>query len=114
VLFISIHADPRNEYPFYLGHADETAKARAGLQPESAAAGRQQRRSWFGAGNGLHPHRQLRTGRAGGVAGGGYLPRSTVALSRCKRRLPARGERLAKPTAFIFEGGYAVKNWAPM
>ncbi|HMT64009.1 MAG TPA: histone deacetylase family protein, partial [Ottowia sp.] len=24
VLFVSIHGDPRTEYPFYLGHADET------------------------------------------------------------------------------------------
>ena len=24
VLFVSIHADPRSDYPFYLGHADET------------------------------------------------------------------------------------------
>jgi len=24
VLFVSIHADPRHEFPFYLGHADET------------------------------------------------------------------------------------------
>ena len=32
VLFISIHGDPRTEYPFYLGHADETGEgAGAGL-----------------------------------------------------------------------------------
>ena len=24
VLFVSVHADPRTDYPFYLGHADET------------------------------------------------------------------------------------------
>ncbi|HZX27992.1 MAG TPA: histone deacetylase family protein [Telluria sp.] len=30
VLFVSIHADPRHEFPFYLGHADETG-ANAGL-----------------------------------------------------------------------------------
>ncbi|MDP2770011.1 MAG: histone deacetylase family protein, partial [Giesbergeria sp.] len=26
VLFVSIHGDPRTEYPFYLGHADETGE----------------------------------------------------------------------------------------
>jgi acetoin utilization deacetylase AcuC-like enzyme len=26
VLFMSIHADPRGDYPFYLGHADETGE----------------------------------------------------------------------------------------
>ena len=30
VLFVSIHADPRQAYPFYLGHADETGSG-AGL-----------------------------------------------------------------------------------
>jgi acetoin utilization deacetylase AcuC-like enzyme len=30
VLFVSLHGDPRTEYPFYLGHADETG-AGAGL-----------------------------------------------------------------------------------
>ena len=28
VLTISIHADPRQEYPFFLGHADETGKGK--------------------------------------------------------------------------------------
>ena len=26
VMFVSIHGDPRTEYPFYLGHADETGR----------------------------------------------------------------------------------------
>ena len=26
VLFVSLHGDPRTEYPFYLGHADETGR----------------------------------------------------------------------------------------
>lgn len=26
VLFVSLHADPRTDYPFYLGHADETGE----------------------------------------------------------------------------------------
>lgn len=30
ILFVSIHGDPRTEYPFYLGHADETG-AETGL-----------------------------------------------------------------------------------
>ena len=27
VLFVSLHGDPKNEYPFFLGHADETGQA---------------------------------------------------------------------------------------
>jgi len=30
VLFASIHADPRQEYPFFLGHADETGEGAGG------------------------------------------------------------------------------------
>jgi len=41
VYFASIHGDPRTEYPFYLGHADETGVRRwIGGQPEPAAASR--------------------------------------------------------------------------
>lgn len=28
VLFLSLHADPRHEYPYFLGHVDETGKGR--------------------------------------------------------------------------------------
>ena len=39
VLTISLHADPRQEYPFFLGHADETRQRQGrGLPPEPAAA----------------------------------------------------------------------------
>ena len=41
VLFVSIHADPRTDYPFFWGHADETGEGRGrGRDAEPAAAAR--------------------------------------------------------------------------
>ena len=38
VLFVSIHADPRTEFPYFLGHVDETGRRpRRRLQPQPAA-----------------------------------------------------------------------------
>lgn len=114
VYFASIHGDPRTEYPFYLGHADETGTG-AGLGAnlnlplprgsdyatwaqalETALAGIAQ----YGA-DGLVVSLGMDTFEGDPISGfklktGDYL------------RI---GERLAKaglPTVFVFEGGYAV------
>ena len=116
VLFISLHADPRNEYPFYLGHADERGEG-AGLGynlniplPAGTSA-----KAWLAA---------LETAciRIGSFApdalvvslgvdtfAGDPLSRFTLQSADYLKI----GERLAwlnLPTAFIFEGGYAVKE----
>ncbi|CDG85780.1 histone deacetylase family protein [Janthinobacterium agaricidamnosum] len=116
VLFLSLHADPRHEYPFYLGHADETgAGPGAGFNmnlPLPAGTGSA---SWFAA---------LETAC---LRIAGYAPDALVVslgvdtfagdpLSQFKLQSAdflRIGERLAflgLPTAFMLEGGYAVKE----
>ena len=116
VQFISIHADPRHEFPFYLGHADETGagpglgcNVNLPLMPGASAA------DWFAA---------LETAC---IRLAGYGPQALVVslgvdtyagdpLSRFNLQSAdflRVGERLAflgLPTVFVFEGGYAVKE----
>jgi acetoin utilization deacetylase AcuC-like enzyme len=115
VLTISIHADPRQEYPFFLGHADETGK---------------------GKGAGFHLNLPLRWYSAWDA----YEPALETAMKRLRKFAPdavvvslgldtfkedpiskfklehedylRMGEMIAgaqKPTLFVFEGGYAVE-----
>ncbi|WP_020655219.1 histone deacetylase family protein [Massilia niastensis] len=111
VLFVSIHGDPRTDYPFYLGHADETG-AGAGLGynmnlPLPAGSSAAQ---WFTAletacvklamfrPQALVVSLGVDTFAAGpaarfGLQGGDFL------------RIGERIAHLGLPTAFIFEGG---------
>ncbi|MYM33087.1 histone deacetylase family protein [Duganella sp. FT94W] len=116
VLFISIHADPRDEYPFYLGHADERGDgAGHGFNLNLPLAAGSSTQAWFTA---------LETAciRIGSFAPDALVvslgvdtfagdPLSRFALHSADYL--KIGERLAwlnLPTAFIFEGGYAVKE----
>ena len=114
VYFASIHGDPRPEYPFYLGHADETG-AGAGLGAnlnlplprgtdyatwaqalETALAGIAQ----FGA-DALVVSLGMDTFEGDPISGFKLTTQDYLRL----------GERLARaglPTVFVFEGGYAV------
>ena len=81
VQVVNIHADPRVEYPYFLGHADERGDGRGrGVQPQPAAAARHRtspagRRRWTTA---------LRGG--GGLrAGGGWWSRSGSTPSAATR-----------------------------
>ncbi len=114
VLFISIHADPKSEYPFYLGHADEIGEgAGAGYNmnlplPHGATAAQ-----WYAAletaciklaGFGADA---LVVSLGVDTFAGDPLSHFTLQSSDFLRI----GERIAHiglPTAFIFEGGYAV------
>lgn len=116
VLFISLHADPRFEYPFYLGHADERGEG-AGLGynlnlplPAGTTAA-----AWFAA----LETACIRLGSFGadalvvslGVDTFAGDPLSRFALhSADYLRVGERLAWLGLPTAFIFEGGYAVKE----
>lgn len=116
VLFVSIHADPRSDYPFYLGHADERGDgAGHGFNmnlplPQGSSA-----KAWFAA----LETACIRLGSFGADALVVSLGVDTFAgdpLSRFALQSADYlkiGERLAYlnvPTAFIFEGGYAVKE----
>ncbi|CAM8632654.1 AcuC Deacetylases, including yeast histone deacetylase and acetoin utilization protein [Comamonadaceae bacterium] len=116
VYFASIHGDPRTEYPFYLGHADETG-AGAGLGAnlnlplprgtdyatwaqalETALAGIAK----FGA-DALVVSLGMDTFEGDPISGFKLKTDNYLRI----------GERLAKaglPTVFIFEGGYAVEE----
>jgi len=115
VLTISIHADPMQEYPFFLGHADETGE---------------------GQGRGYHLNLPLRWGTTWAAYGPAmetamrrlaeYSPDAVVVslgvdtfeqdpISKFKLKAEdylRLGEAIAgakKPTLFVMEGGYAVE-----
>lgn len=114
VLFVSIHGDPRTEYPFYLGHADETgAGAGAGCNlnlPLPAGTGFAQ---WMAA---------LEQGCARIVAHGAQALVVSLGLDTFEGdpisrfylasedflRIGGRLARLRLPTVFVLEGGYAA------
>ena len=116
VLFVSIHGDPRTEYPFYLGHADE---------------------SGAGPGEGFNLNLPLPAGSSAAVWFAAleaacariarYVPDALVVslgldtfaddpISTFKLqaddflRLGLRLERLGCPTVFVLEGGYAASE----
>ncbi|MBS0302728.1 MAG: histone deacetylase family protein [Proteobacteria bacterium] len=114
VLFVSIHGDPRTEYPFYLGHADETgAGAGQGFNLNLPLPARASVAAWFDA----LEQACARIGQHGADALVVSLgldtfagdPISTFALQAGDfTRLGQRLARVGLPTAFILEGGYAA------
>jgi acetoin utilization deacetylase AcuC-like enzyme len=114
VLFVSLHGDPRTEYPFYLGHADETGRgAGEGFNlnlplPAGSAAS-----TWFEALD-VACARIARHGADALVVSLGLDtfagdPISTFALQADDfSRLGERLSRLGMPTIFVLEGGYAA------
>lgn len=114
VYVANLHADPRIEYPFYLGHADETgAGAGAGCNlnlplPAGTTADR-----WFTA-LGLACDGIEAFGADALVVSLGLDTFAGDPLSKFQlqtadyRTLGARLARLGKPTVLILEGGYAA------
>lgn len=114
VFFASIHGDPLTEYPFYLGHADETGAGEGAgsnlnlpLPAGSSAA------AWFDALETACTH----IGRWGANALVVSLgldayegdPISQFALTSDDfARLGERLARMGLPTVFVLEGGYAA------
>jgi acetoin utilization deacetylase AcuC-like enzyme len=114
VLFVSIHADPRGDYPFYSGHADETgAGDGAGFTMNLPLARGATGAHWFAA---LETACLNMAGFAPqalvvslGVDGFGGDPRSHFALASADfLRIGERIGHLGLPTAFVFEGGSVV------
>ena len=113
VLFVSLHGDPRTEYPFYLGHADETGAGEGvGFNlnlPLPAGSGPE---AWFSAlaaacarvvdhrADALVVSLGLDTFGGDPIGGFGLQPAEFT-------RLGARLRRLGLPTLFVLEGGYA-------
>ena len=114
VLFVSLHADPRIEYPYFLGHADERGVgAGAGYTvnyplPHGTA--------WDSYGPALDSACEVVAKDAPdavvislGVDTYAHDPISRFALTSDDfSRIGARIARLGRPTLFVMEGGYAV------
>ena len=114
VLFVSIHGDPRTEYPFYLGHADEAGEgAGAGCNLNLPLAAGSSVQAWFDALEAACV-RICAYGADALVVSLGLDtfegdPISRFALASADfLRLGQRLERLGLPTVFVLEGGYAA------
>ncbi len=114
VQFISIHADPRTEFPFYLGHADETGQgAGQGYNMNLPLAAGSTRAQWFAALetacirlSSFAPDALVVSLGVDTFAGD---PLSHFSLSSADfLRIGERIAGLGLPTAFVLEGGYAV------
>jgi len=114
VLFASIHGDPRTEYPFYLGHADETgAGAGQGFNLNLPLAAGSSVAAWFGAlataCQRIARHRPDALVVSLGLDTFAGDPISTFQLqAEDFVLLGQRLQALGLPTAFILEGGYAA------
>lgn len=115
VLFVSLHGDPHTEYPFYLGHSDETGEgAGQGFNLNLPLAAGSSAIAWFAA---LEQgcQRISQVGAEALVVSLGLDtfeddPISTFALKLADfRRLGQRLAALGLPTVFVLEGGYAAE-----
>ena len=114
VLFVSIHGDPRTEYPFYLGHAGETGTGEgAGFNLNLPLAAGSSAATWFGALD-VACERIAQYGADALVVSLGLDTFAGDPISTFKlqgddfSRLGSRLQALGLPTAFILEGGYAA------
>ncbi len=116
VLVVSIHGSPLTEYPFYLGHADETgAGSGQGFNLNLPLAAGSSAQTWFAALKSACA-RVTQHGADALVVSLGLDtfegdPISKFALrSDDYLRLGAALQSLGLPTVFILEGGYAAKE----
>lgn len=114
VLFVSIHGDPRTEYPFYLGHTDETGAGEgAGFNCNLPLPAGTSAATWFEA-------LENACGRIADYGAdalvvslgldtfeGDPISRFSLASSDFSR-LGERLARLGLPAVFVLEGGYAA------
>jgi acetoin utilization deacetylase AcuC-like enzyme len=116
VLFVSLHADPRVEYPYFLGYADETgAGAGAGCTHNYPLP---HGTTWETYGPALDAAcRVVETFAPGALVvslGVDTYERDPISRFRLRADDFLRlGERLAAvkcPTLFVMEGGYAVDD----
>lgn len=114
VLFVSIHGDPRTEYPFYLGHADETGEGEgAGFNLNLPLPAGTSAAEWFDALE--QACARIAQHQAGALVVSLGLdafegdPISRFALTSADfTRLGGRLAELGLPTVFVLEGGYAA------
>ncbi len=116
ILTLSIHADPRHEFPFYLGHADETGRGEGiGFNANFPLAPGTDATSWFDAFD-------QATARIAAFAPDALVvplgldtfagdPLSSFHLTADDfQRLGAHIQKLNLPTVIVLEGGYAINE----
>jgi acetoin utilization deacetylase AcuC-like enzyme len=114
VLVVSLHGDPRTEYPFYSGHADETGEGEGlGFNLNLPMPARTTPRKWFSAlevaCERVERHRADALVVSLGLDTFVDDPISKFGLLADDfSKLGARLRQLNLPTVFILEGGYAV------
>jgi acetoin utilization deacetylase AcuC-like enzyme len=114
VLFTSIHADPRTEFPFYLGHADETGDgAGTGFNMNLPLPAGTSTAQWFAALESacikLASYAPDALVVSLGVDTFAGDPLSHFSLQSADfLRIGERIAHLGLPTVFVLEGGYAV------
>ena len=116
VLFASIHSDPRVEYPFYLGHADEIGDgAGRGFNMNLPLPHGTKTGDWFAALEAAvgkvrqHGAEALVVSLGLDTFGGDPLSKFSL-QSPDFYRLGERIAQIGLPTIFILEGGYAAKE----
>jgi acetoin utilization deacetylase AcuC-like enzyme len=115
VLFVSIHGDPSTEYPFYLGHADETgADPGHGFNTNLPLPADTPSGVWFAALEAacarVERHRPDAIVVSLGLdtCAGDSIAKFNLQASDFTR-MGGRLKRLSRPTLFVLEGGYATK-----
>ena len=114
VLFTSIHGDPKTEYPFYLGHADETGAGDGiGYNLNLPLPAGSSSEAWFGALNkAIERIQQFRPSALVVSLGLDTYAGDPISnfdlLGSDFQKLGTRLAEMELPTAIIFEGGYAT------
>jgi len=116
VLFVSIHGDPRTEFPFYLGHADETGEGPGeGCNLNLPLPAGSSVEAWFAALE-VACERVTRHRADALVVSLGldtYVGDPISAFRLQSGDFPRLGRRIAGlglPTVLVLEGGYAAQD----
>ena len=115
VQFVSLHGDPRTEFPFFLGHADETGEgAGAGFNLNLPLPAGTTADAWFAAlATGEQRIRDFRPDALVLSLGLDTFEQDPISKFKLSsddfRRLGSRVASLGLPTVFVLEGGYAVE-----
>ncbi len=114
VVFASIHGDPMTEYPFYLGHADETGSgAGVGFNLNLPLAAGSSVATWFAAlDQAIKRIEAFKPDALVVSLGVDTFEGDPISCFLLKTSdYPSMGEQIARlklPTLFAMEGGYAV------
>jgi len=114
VLFLSIHGDPKTEYPFYLGHADETgAGVGVGYNHNYPLPAGSSNALWFDAlGDAVRRVTAYKPDALVISLGVDTFADDPISKFQLREpeylRLGAQLAALGLPTLFVLEGGYAV------